>query len=805
MKYYFKHVYITSCLIIINANLLLGNTCSSETNTCKKKSKHEDNFDYIDFFNEKNSTNNNKSNIELEGESNLNNLNNLQKTYNISHIVYKELFKKEGDEQERFINSFKKDSNYTDYYDFSLSDIEINSLIKSRSSIYPQQKFKHINQGNFLHFYKIAYEKNMPVFFTTSSYSEGFIRTIKKLKKLFYEEVLIHLIRRLADNMISYISVNKDKPKYRSVRFSLDSIQVYYSLLSYLASNKIEEFVPKKDIESEFNRWKKIVDACNISDIFFLGKKKKINYSFLNPKGYWKNSQRLINIWKSLGFLVVHKFNIDEDIRGIWLMGRLVEDANLGEAYNTLSSAMTYFNGQNYIIKNIVDIYRMGKKEGIEEYSLSSEDSKKLIDIIKSNKNKPKPNILDHLLLYTKEEAEFIKYSRESHSHFINEDYKIIDWIINKVTDYRKENKRTIVSILEIIQAITGNKVKDILLKNRMKGIKRTINDSIMKLRDFVDFSKLINATEKSISYSIETEQENWKENLLNYLFLLSKKANYNANFSKIYVFSNNTDTIQYNYELNKNYSDPLYYSHYIKENNFNMAVNQLINYESDYKVFSRYMKYKIPQSDILYDEEGNNKLGFKDVWVEDALDYYNEVVEFINRFESKTHSLLTDIEKVLRVNFKFIRNTFKNTINDIKYSSKLLIDAITMQREKRMTEEMKNELKQLLYVEEISETWEGWFARLYDIGNQLSLFNYDCNASFIHSSKEDEEAGYLGSEQFIYNKFNNIGVLIVKDNQENKEKLMLFSGAYYGEIYQKKYVDNLDIIKDIVNQRLGI
>lgn len=761
-------------IILYSSKSNASETCSSETKSCSRGTDNEFGFDILTQESNSNKTN---SDIENSDPSLISETKPEDVKYDVSNVTYRELFRPQGNEDELYINSFETDAQYTDFYDFTLSDLEVHSLYKARSATYPTERFLRTNQGNFLHFFKVAFEKKLPVLFTNAALLDGLSHSVKRLQRVFYEEVLIHYIKRFADNMETFIANNKDKPKYKAVRFSLDSIQVFYSILSYLASNKIEEFTPRKDIEAEFNRWKNIVESYSHSDIFFLGKKKNVNYKYLSPIGFWKTTQRLQNIWQALAFLTIHRFHIEDEIKGIWLMGCLVDDAELGNHFNNISKMITYFKGQSSIIRNVVEISRIGRENGIREYILTPDDQKKLIELIKNNRTKPNITILDQMILWSKEQVEQIKSHREMHTHFLSEEYPVYEWIINKVTDYRKDNKRTMASIIEVNQAITGNKIKDTLLKNRMKGIKRTRYDTILKFRDFVDFKIALNSTETIIKNSMIKETEGWRSNLLNQFLLLSHYANKNPT----------KEEGDYSYQASK---DPLYSSTPIREKNYNLGISSYITLFSDYKVFSKYIKSKTTEGEI------------PDIWVENSYEMYKESYEFVSRLEGLMQDFLNEIESAMRVNFRFVRNKIGKILQDMKYASKLCMDAVVMQEEKRMTEEFKNELKTLLYPEEISETWDGWFARLYDVDNQLTLFNFDSYAAFFMTTYPEEKEGFLGSNTFILNKFNTIGVTLVKDEQEKTEKLMLFGGNDYGEAYLKLDTWNFDILKESIINR---
>jgi hypothetical protein len=139
---------------------------------------------------------------------------------------YEELFKKQGHEHDEYLKSFKPDSNYTEYYDFSLDEEELLSLKYARISIYPQKKFLNNTQGNFLHFYKTAYSKKLPVYFTTDSMLYAFNDNVNMMSTIVFEDVMIHVLRTFLEKMIDYSETLKETLEGNHYRIQLIYAQV---------------------------------------------------------------------------------------------------------------------------------------------------------------------------------------------------------------------------------------------------------------------------------------------------------------------------------------------------------------------------------------------------------------------------------------------------------------------------------------------------------------------------------------------------------------------------------------------------
>ncbi len=197
------------------------------------------------------------------------------------------------------------------------------------------------------------------------------------------------------------------------------------------------------------------------------------------------------------------------------------------------------------------------------------------------------------------------------------------------------------------------------------------------------------------------------------------------------------------------------------------------------------------------------NEGGIPEVWFEPNFKFYDEVNVFLGRFEFLLGDFINHTEESMRVNFKYVRNRLSKSLEDLKYANNLISRAIELQESNRLNDELKSEIKEILFVEEISETWDGWLARLYDTDSQMTLFNFECYSMFVNYSEENEKEGFNGANHFLFNKFNEIGVLIVKDKQEDKEKLMLFSSSNWGEAYNRIDDSQFNNIKEMVTHRL--
>lgn len=694
----------------------------------------------------------------------------------ISKIKYRDLFDKKGDEVKRYKESFEPGQNFTDFYDFSVDDEEVQSLFEARASIYPEQKFLLTNQGNFLHFYKVAYEKRLPVFFTADGYLEGFTKTYTKIMKIFYEEVFIHYLRRFSDNMLHFIRKNKDQPEFKSIRFSLDAIQTFYSILSSLMTKGVEEFVPEKDIELEFKKWKKTVDAYGDAEIYFLGKKKRINYSMLYPRGFWRSSQRLSNMWSGLQFLTLHKLNIDEDIKIVWIMGKLVYDAGLYNQYKSLNNFVKYFIGQDAIIPSLVDIAKIAIEEkGIKDFTINDGEIKILRDICKDKRLKLSILMLDQVVLWSKEQLEALKKERERTTYFFNQQYSVIDWMINKYLDFTddKEKERRIVSIYEITQGLTLNNIYNKLIKNRMQGVKTNRNEIIVELRDNLNFTESLLAMNTVMNNTYTIEQDGWRDNIANHIHFAVKIMNE---------------------AKPKTYYDNIYRSKDIRVKSFSAGVTVPLNLKGQIKVNTKYISSKIVEG------------GIPDVLVESNEKFYSEMLVLLSRLELNLHILTEDVENAMKVNFRYVRNRMSNYIEDIRFATNLLKNASIAQDTGKMTEELKEELKKMIYAEEVSDSWDGWLTRLYDIDNQSQLFNFENQAQLINvSPRVDKHKDFPGLYHYIYNKFNHIGICLVKDSTENNEKLMIWTGSNFGEMYlpiDNGFNKDIEMIKNKVLNR---
>ena len=74
-------------------------------------------------------------------------------------------------------------SNYnsSNYFDLSVNENILKYISENGVIPYPHQRFKEKQQGNFLHFMHLAYQKNLPVYFTIDQILYPYIEITKQI------------------------------------------------------------------------------------------------------------------------------------------------------------------------------------------------------------------------------------------------------------------------------------------------------------------------------------------------------------------------------------------------------------------------------------------------------------------------------------------------------------------------------------------------------------------------------------------------------------------------------------------------
>jgi hypothetical protein len=121
---------------------------------------------------------------------------------NFDDLINSEYFLKQPIITKENINT----SNYnsSEYFDFSINKNILNFIRYNEAIQYPHERFKEKQQGNFLHFMHLAYEKNLPVYFSLDQMIYPYIELTKQLNFDIVEFAFYPIYKTFFNNIINY-------------------------------------------------------------------------------------------------------------------------------------------------------------------------------------------------------------------------------------------------------------------------------------------------------------------------------------------------------------------------------------------------------------------------------------------------------------------------------------------------------------------------------------------------------------------------------------------------------------------------
>jgi hypothetical protein len=689
-------------------------------------------------------------------------------------LEHEDLFKKKGHEYMEYVNSFSDGRNFTEYYDFSLADDELESLKFHRMSIYPQKKFEYNTQGNFLHFYKIAYEKGLPVYFTTDAMLYALTENVNFMLKLFYEELFIHAIRKFLDTVIEYAEKLKDTTEGNYHRLIISYAQIFYGTAIDFLVEGFETYKPNEDIAIAIKNNVDLAKKYTANEFFIMMKKKMVDTNLLIPPTQFRRTNKLSNIYRAIRWFQVVKFDLHEDLNSIWLLGKLINDSGSKPMYKNIYHMLSYIWGQDRESPNVLEVYEIGKELGFDEIQLNPDQLNQLYRkiLLENLKFRPDLGFSSDYIVYTKEALEFMRLMKTHSSFVFTTQYNIEDWVLNKLVDYRKDKNRHMVHPYEVTMAIHQSTIFKQFIFNRYMGKKTWEKEELLPLRDDIDIRENFEKAKYTIKDSMKKDPESWRNNMMNHFHLLLFKA---------------TRRIKIN-------DDPLFKTPQYKEKVFNTAYASHVHFKQDIDIMTRVIS------------GGNDKVGgFPEVAVEPNYEFYNELYLFFSVFKENLSQFLLSTEDYLKVNHKFIRALYKTHIDDMMYAIRLLQKLAPLQEKGKLTDEQKSDMKELVFYNGDAKIWDGWYFRLFNKGGEKEKYHlsYNIYITRVHTAMPLDRFSFSGALIYTGMKFPDIGVLIKQDENEKKEKLFLYA-SYSGFDFIKRFSEKVSFedISDKVMKR---
>ena len=668
---------------------------------------------------------------------------------NFDDLINSEFFLKQPIITKENIN--KSNYNSSEYFDLSINKNILNFIRYNGAIPYPHERFKDKQQGNFLHFMHLAYEKKLPIYFSLDQIIYPYIEITKQLNFDIIEFAFYPIYKSFFNNLINF-----------AIKNNYNDIALYFIIGSkFLYENKeIEDNVEIN--QNNFEILKKHFKYCEAfqNELFskeenetnysceldLLGKKRifnKLNFIKINKTFKEGNiiSQKITN---SLRFFQELIFDASSELYTIYLIGKIIEDSCQSKVYLKIKTFIQYLFNEEEDNMNPLEIYnyinanfKSLKKDKNEINSLYNKINKAIV--------KPKYfNFLNHIHFIDKQQEKEYYEEKNKQINLFSYSTSIEDWVNNKMLNYKKG--RIFPSILEFLDIVFDGKMGRKTLFERFD--KKEIKDRFYIYRDGIDMKKELVEAKRLIEKSYKEERIKWIKS-------------YDYSFYYIlYILGQSIKDTDRNGLIKS----------------FNTILGSYVHFKKDILIIQQY-------SNITYCEKGN----IPDIFFENNTKFYNELKEITKNYKEEIINFVEILdnkklkEKVIEVvNFK-LDSLFK------AYDNILTI----------LTNEDKNKrndiINKMFYFNIKYKIYSGWYVDLYKNDKLEIEYNLDIYAYNYFIANPINQIKFDGAIIYEAMNYPEIGLITVDDDKNNMKKNLYLFSTYMGNEYPHRYENKID------------
>ena len=678
---------------------------------------------------------------------------------NFKDLIFSDYFLRQPRITKENINT----SNYnsSNYFDLSVNENILKYISENGVIPYPHQRFKEKQQGNFLHFMHLAYQKNLPVYFTIDQILYPYIEITKQINFGIIEFVFYPIYKAFINNIIDYgIKTNYSK-----------GVVLYFSLSQqFLEDEDIYKKISKKNrnisnMDSAELTNSKLCDLI-INEIFeidntdendyifnftLLGHKRTLNkLNFIKIKNVPKrknigNMGNIITqkISNSLRFFQEFTFDSSKELFNIYLIGKIIVESGQENKYKKVKQFIKYFYNEEEDKMNPVEIYHFINGN----YKNVTNDEKSMNKLYTEIKDKLKKEKTYKFLKYVNfidEEQKRIYYEeKDKEVNLFSYSLSIEDWVNNKMINIEKG--RLYPSIVEYIDIVYDGKIAKKTLLSRFNA--KEVSDRIYLYRDGIDMTEDLEHAKEFVEQSLNEEKDNWinsYDNSFNYL---------------LYIIGHSAKENDRN-ELIKS---------------FNTILGSYIHFKKEILLIQQY-------ANITYEEDGF----IPDIHFENNTLFYNEIKLVTQKYKDQIFNIIDELEdNDLNKRMKGIANSKLNVLFEAyDYILKILNNADEKDRQ--------NIIKDAFYYDRKSHQYQGWYVELYKNDYGKTVYDLDIYASNFYISNPIRQINFGGVIVYETMTYPEYGLTAINDEGKNKKKMYLFS-TYNGNEYPRHYTEKVD------------
>ena len=669
---------------------------------------------------------------------------------NFDDLINSEYFLKQPIITKENINT----SNYnsSQYFDLSVNKNILNYIRYIEAIPYPHPRFKDKQQGNFLHFMHLAYEKNLPLYFGLDQIIYPYIEITKQLNfdivefafhpvyLTFFNKLINYGIKNNYNNDIILYFIIGSKFMYENKEIE-NNIEINQNNFELLKNNfKIcEKF--QNDIFSNNEN-----DTNYMAEIDILGKKRsfnKLNFIKINT-GFKKGNIISQQITNSLRFFQELIFDASDELYNVYLIGKLIVESGQVKIYKKIKEFIRYIFNEEQDNFNPVELYNY-INENFPSLNKTKKEINSLYDKIKQKIRKKKYfDFLNYIDFVDEQQKEAYFEENNKLINLFSYSTSIEDWVNNKMVNYQKG--RVFPSILELMDIAFDGRMGRNTLFDRFD---KKVNNTFFLYRDGIDMKKELVKAKILIEKSYKEEKDKWL-NSYEYSF-----------FYLLHIIGNAPKNNDRNGLIKS----------------FNTIIGSYVHFKKDILLIEQY-------SNVTQNENGN----IPDVYFENNTLFYTEIKEITKKY--KEH--IIDFAEVLE------NEKLKNKVNEVvNFKVNELLKAydniltILTNNDKNKKDDI---IDKMFYYNRRQQTYAGWYVDLYKNNNFEIVFNLDIYAYNYFIAYPIQEMKFEGAIVYEAMNYPEIGIMAIKENEQeySKKKLYLFS-TYMGTEYPRNFVTKVN------------
>ena len=662
---------------------------------------------------------------------------------------------------DRFLNqplSLTRNPNSSDetstFFDFRINKKISKFVYENGLAPYPRERFIGKQQGNFLHFLHLVYEKKLPLFFSVDQILYPYIEITKELQRRIMEKGLYDIIHQFLKNVIEY----GKKEKYEK------GILIYFSIgLKFL--NRYEKVFHDNLCEKIIKKLLSIDkdDNSTLYNFTLLNNTRKIDkLNFVQIFPILKGNDNLESISDCLRFLQNFEFNIEKELYTIYRIGSLIHKSGEEKIYREIKKFIKYTFNEEENVMNPLDIY-LFIENNYKKEKHTNETINNLYKEIKDKiiKNSTLKFMSNYTFINKKEEEKFYE-ERNGHVSLFSYSYNLDEYINYKLLSF--ERLRFYPSYFEYQDIVHHSKLMRKIIFDRYQGKNTTSTSKLFKFRDGINVSEQFLSAKKEVKKSIIEENDKWID-------------------SYEYSFNYLLNIIGHVPKNLKSIDD-------IKIKTFNTLIGGFTHFKKDILLFEQY-------TNITYCKDGE----IVDIYFEPQKKFYEEIQKislvFQNHLIDLVNCLTNDTVKTKLI--RYIERKMKRLY--ISYNN--ILKGIELQ-ENKIDNEEKNKIKDtMFYYDNKKKSYQGWYVDLYK--NQTGKINYALGV-YVHNffmARPIPTVDFKGIIIYTSMNYPEFGLISVEEDPKKPKKLYIFS-SYTGNEYPHAWVEsvNYDGLKRLILNR---